>query len=72
MRHLPCLCAALAAVTGCMHGVPAPPSVPSNTAAQAIAVYRAIVESLYVTTTKRVVAVAATSLDSACDATRCG
>ena len=55
-----------------MHGVPAPPSVPSNTAAHAIAVYRAIAESLYVTTTKRVVAVAATSLDSACDATRCG
>ena len=72
MRHVRSICAVLAFVTGCTHRVPAPPPVPSSTAARAIAVYRAIAESLYVTTTKRVIAVAATSLDSTCDGARCG
>ncbi|MEP6732664.1 MAG: hypothetical protein ABJE10_18615 [bacterium] len=53
---------------------PAPHSLetaPSNAAPRAIAVYRAIAESIYVATTKRVVAVASTSLDSACTAQIC-
>ena len=41
-------------------------------APRAIAVYRAIAESIYVTTTGRVVAVAGASLDSACTTLRCG
>ena len=39
---------------------------------RAISVYRAIAESIYVQTTGRVVAVAATSLDSACAQQACG
>lgn len=56
-------------VAGCAH--PVPQTVPSNTAARAIAVYRAIAESIYVSSTKRVVAVATTSLDSTCTSVRC-
>lgn len=43
----------------------------ANTAARAIAVYRTVAESIYVSSTKRVVAVASTSLDSACVAVTC-
>ncbi|MEO5818134.1 MAG: hypothetical protein ABIT20_22885 [Gemmatimonadaceae bacterium] len=42
-----------------------------NAAPRAIAVYRTVAESIYVNTTKRVVAVATTSLDSACVAVTC-
>lgn len=42
-----------------------------NAAPRAIAVYRAIAESIYVSSTKRVVAVASTSLDSACTSVTC-
>jgi hypothetical protein len=42
-----------------------------NAAPRAIAVYRTVAESIYVSTTKRVVAVATTSLDSACIAVTC-
>lgn len=45
---------------------------PPSMAPRAIAVYRAIAESIYVTTTARVVAVAGTSLDSACTSLQCG
>ena len=62
-----------AAALACSRNVPAtspvtPPGVPSR----AISVYRAIAESIYVNTTGRVVAVAATSLDSACAQLTCG
>ena len=71
MRRL--LFAAAALLTACAHGAPAPHPVPvSNAAPRAIAVYRAIAESIYVGTTHRVVAVAATSLDSACAQSACG
>ncbi|MEO8334151.1 MAG: hypothetical protein ABI664_04215 [bacterium] len=45
-------------------------SAPS-TAPRAIAVYRTVAESIYVNSTKRVVAVASTSLDSTCVAVTC-
>ena len=57
------------AVAGCAH--PVPQTAPSNTAPRAIAVYRAVAESIYVSSTKRVVAVASTSLDSACTSVTC-
>jgi type IV secretory pathway TrbD component len=57
------------AVAGCAH--PVPQTAPSNTAPRAIAVYRAVAESIYVGSTKRVVAVASTSLDSACTSVTC-
>ena len=44
---------------------------PPNTAPRAIAVYRAVAEAIYVSSTRRVVAVASTSLDSACIAATC-
>ena len=53
----------------CAH--PAPQTAPSSTAPRAIAVYRTIAESIYVRTTKRVVAVATTSLDSSCTQAMC-
>ena len=56
-------------LAGCAHTVPQ--TAPSNTAPRAIAVYRAIAESIYVRTAKRVVAVATTSLDSVCTQPRC-
>ena len=43
----------------------------TSTSPRAIAVYRTVAESIYVSTTKRVVAVASTSLDSACVAVTC-
>jgi hypothetical protein len=49
---------------------PVDTSTPS-TAPRAIAVYRTVAESIYVSTTKRVVAVATTSLDSTCAAVTC-
>ncbi|MFL5606085.1 MAG: hypothetical protein ACJ8AD_06535 [Gemmatimonadaceae bacterium] len=54
----------IALAGGCAR--PAPHSPPSSTGPRAIAVYRAIAESIYVRSTGRVVAVATTSLDSAC------
>ena len=72
MRHLS-LVAAVFALGACAHTGPAPAVAPEpNTASRAIAVYRAIAESIYVNTTNRVVAVAATSLDSACTEQACG
>ena len=59
-------------VGACARPAPeAPAPVPSSTAPRAIAVYRAIAESIYVRSTGRVVAVATVSLDSACNETRC-
>src|SRR5215203_3434763 len=55
----------------CSHRVPEPALPPSSTAPRAIAVYRMIAESIYVSTTKRVVAVATASLDSSCAASSC-
>lgn len=49
----------------------APVPSPSSTAPRAIAVYRAIAESIYVRSTGRVVAVAIASLDSTCSEPRC-
>jgi hypothetical protein len=54
----------LALTGGCAR--PAPHSPPSSTGPRAIAVYRAIAESIYVRSTGRVIAVATTSLDSTC------
>jgi hypothetical protein len=59
----------LAVAGGCAR--PAPHSPPSSSGPQAIAVYRAIAESIYVRSTGRVVAVATTSLDSACVEPHC-
>ena len=60
-------------VAACARAVPkAPTPAPSSTAPRAIAVYRAIAESIYVRSTGRVVAVATVSLDSACTEARCG
>jgi hypothetical protein len=56
-------------VASCMHTAPQP--APSSTAPRAIAVYRTIAESIYVLTTKRVIAVSATSLDSTCADVQC-
>lgn len=64
------LLACLAA--GCLHSTPSTPAAPiSSTGPRAIAVYRAIAESLYVRSTGRVVAVAVASLDSTCMESRC-
>jgi hypothetical protein len=78
LRPLARLLPVLLAAAGCTHappGVPgmpeAPAPAPSSTAPRAIAVYRVIAESIYVRSTGRVVAVAATSLDSACSEARC-
>ena len=60
----------LAGLAACAHNA-APVTAPSSTAPRAIAVYRTIAESIYVNTTKRVVAVATTSLDSACVERHC-
>jgi hypothetical protein len=67
-RHLSGLLLALT-VVGCTHQPPQ--TIPSSTAPRAIAVYRTIAESIYVGSTKRVVAVAVTSLDSACSSASC-
>ncbi len=71
MRLRPALLAMLALIGCARHRPPAVTVAPNNTAPRAIAVYRAIAESIYVSTTKRVVAVAATSLDSTCTAVAC-
>ncbi|MDQ2664996.1 MAG: hypothetical protein M3Z05_03205 [Gemmatimonadota bacterium] len=72
LRHLALIAGALA-LGACSHHVLAPVATPeTNTSARAIAVYRAIAESIYVNTTNRVVAVAATSLDSSCTQLECG
>jgi hypothetical protein len=69
LRPFTLLTALLAA---CAHPAPELPApMPSSTAPRAIAVYRAIAESLYVRSTGRVVAVAATSLDSTCSEPHC-
>jgi hypothetical protein len=54
----------LALTGGCARPAPHPPS--SGSGPRAIAVYRAIAESIYVRSTGRVIAVATTSLDSTC------
>jgi hypothetical protein len=54
----------LALTGGCAHPSSHPP--PSSTGPRALAVYRAIAESIYVRSTGRVIAVATTSLDSTC------
>lgn len=59
------------AFAACVRPGGAPGHTASSTAPRAIAVYRAIAESIYVTTTKRVVAVAGASLDSTCAAPEC-
>jgi hypothetical protein len=57
---------------GCVRPAPSVPAAPiSSTGPRAIAVYRAIAESIYVRSTGRVVAVATTSLDSTCVESRC-
>ena len=56
----------------CVRPTPATPAAPvSSTGPRAIAVYRAIAESIYVRSTGRVVAVAVASLDSTCAEPRC-
>lgn len=67
------LIAVVFALAACSHHASAPVVAPAPSAsARAIAVYRAIAESIYVNTTNRVVAVAATSLDSTCTQLACG
>lgn len=58
-------------LSACSRRTPELATGPSSTAPRAIAVYRAIAESIYVSSTRRVVAVAALSLDSTCTAQRC-
>ena len=71
MRSIPRLLLT-ALLAACARPAPeAPAPAPSSTAPRAIAVYRAIAESIYVRSTGRVVAVATVSLDSACSETRC-
>jgi len=61
------------AAFACSRNAPVTSAVgPTGVTARAISVYRAIAESIYVNTTGRVVAVAATSLDSACVQEACG
>ncbi|MEP6622099.1 MAG: hypothetical protein ABJE47_22445 [bacterium] len=69
MMRKPALLLLAVGLAGCAH--PVPQTAPSSTAPRAIAVYRAIAESIYVRTTSRVVAVATTSLDSACTRPHC-
>jgi hypothetical protein len=72
MRFTPRLLLAVS-LAACAHPAPSTPApAPSSTAPRAIAVYRAIAESIYVRSTGRVVAVATASLDSACGEARCG
>jgi hypothetical protein len=63
------LVALLGACTHSARELPQP--IASSTAPRAIAVYRAIAESIYVRSTGRVVAVAVTSLDSTCTQAHC-
>jgi hypothetical protein len=73
MRRLSVIAlSAVVIVAACSRAVHAPVATNTpSTAPRAIAVYRAVAESIYVSTTKRVVAVASTSLDSACVAVTC-
>lgn len=73
MRRLPAsLLAVVFLAVACARAGRAPSeTTSSSTAARAIAVYRTVAESIYVSSTKRVVAVASTSLDSACVAVTC-
>jgi len=71
MRRLLVLASGLV-LAACSHRRPELAATPSSTAPRAIAVYRTIAESIYVSTTKRVVAVATASLDSGCAAATCG
>jgi type IV secretory pathway TrbD component len=73
MRRLPTAFFAVAlSVSACARaGHERSETAPPSTAPRAIAVYRAVAESIYVGTTKRVVAVATTSLDSACTSVTC-
>lgn len=71
MRRFVVLVAVLA-LAACSHRKPELVAIPPSTAPRAIAVYRTIAESIYVGTTKRVVAVATSSLDSSCAASTCG
>lgn len=70
MRRILLLASALV-LAACTHRAPEPAEPQASTAPRAIAVYRAIAESIYVSNTKRVVAVAAASLDSACTQVSC-
>jgi hypothetical protein len=70
MRRLPALAVLLLVSCARAPHAPVDASAPNN-APRAIAVYRTVAESIYVSTTKRVVAVATTSLDSACTAVTC-
>ena len=71
IRFLPRLLPALVAA-GCVRAsAPVPAAPVSSTGPQAIAVYRAIAESIYVRSTGRVVAVATTSLEGGCEALEC-
>lgn len=66
------LLVAVVALGACTHAAPRDVStIAPSTAPRAIAVYRAIAESIYVSSTQRVVAVAASTLDSTCAASRC-
>lgn len=68
-----CIAVAASALLACSHNAPVTSAATSaGVSARAISVYRAIAESIYVHTTGRVVAVAATSLDSACAQPACG
>jgi hypothetical protein len=70
-RHLGTVAAAVA-VLACARTAPmTSPVAAPGMSPRAISVYRAIAESIYVQTTGRVVAVAATSLDSACAQQAC-
>jgi hypothetical protein len=73
MRSLPVtLLVTTLFATACARAPRAPAeTTPPNTAARAIAVYRTVAESIYVNSTRRVVAVASTSLDSTCAAVTC-
>ncbi len=67
------LVATLFSLAACSPHAPVVEISPSpSTSPRAIAVYRAIAESVYVNTTNRVVAVATTPLDSACTQPECG
>jgi hypothetical protein len=63
MRRIASLFAALT-VVACTHNPPR--TTPNRELAQSVAVYRAIAESIYVTTTGRVIAVSTVPLDTTC------
>ena len=72
MRRLSAAVAVALSLVACARTSHTPVAAPpANTAPRAIAVYRTVAESIYVSSTKRVVAVASTSLDSACTAVAC-